>query len=161
MNTNMPPRPASSTRPGLAPDPVQRPGVQTRSTRDHAAIQRWAAQHQASPATGERTESGPATVSVNDGGVAIRFNFPAAAPFRDISWAEWLAHFDAERLLFVFEEQDDAQVAQRAFTLSGSGSQDAGHERENWLQAERDLRRDSGGEASSGRYRFVKESPAE
>ena len=78
--------------------PPERPGVRTQATRDHEAIQRWAAEHQAEPATGEATESGPAKVVVNDGGGRIRFNFPGFAPFRPIAWEEWFAHFDRDHL---------------------------------------------------------------
>jgi hypothetical protein len=70
--------------------PPERPGVRTQATRDHEAIRRWATEHQAEPATGEATESGPAKVVVNDGGGGMRFNFPGFAPFRPIDWDEWL-----------------------------------------------------------------------
>src|SRR5436853_786350 len=72
------------------------------ATRDHDVIRAWAARHRAEPATGEATASGPATIHVNDGGVGIRFNFPGAGRFRPISWAEWLDHFDRNRLTFVY-----------------------------------------------------------
>ena len=77
--------------------------ITTAATRDHALIQRWAAQHQAEPATGERTASGESTVSLNDGGAGIRFNFPAAGRFRPISWDEWFANFETHELVFVFD----------------------------------------------------------
>ncbi len=74
------------------------------ATRDHALIQQWAAAHQAEPATGEATASGPSTsMSVNDGGVGIRFNFPGAGRFRPISWAEWFENFDRYELAFVYD----------------------------------------------------------
>lgn len=73
------------------------------STRDHEVIRRWAARHGAEPATGEATDSGPATVNVNDGGAGVRFNFPGAATFRPISWDEWLANFDRHLCVFVYE----------------------------------------------------------
>ncbi len=66
---------------------------QSLATRDHDFIRAWAARHKAEPATGEATQSGPATVRVNYGGVGIRFNFPGAGRFRPISWSEWLEHF--------------------------------------------------------------------
>jgi hypothetical protein len=72
-------------------------------TRDHEVIKRWASERQASPATGEATGSGPATVSVKDGGAGVRFNFPAAGMFRPISWDEWFANFDLHACAFVFE----------------------------------------------------------
>ena len=74
------------------------------ATRDHALIREWAATVDAEPATGECTESGPATVlKVNDGGAGLRFNFPGAAPFRLISWTEWLDHFNRHDLTFVYD----------------------------------------------------------
>jgi hypothetical protein len=73
------------------------------STRDHEVIKRWAATRRAEPATGEATSSGPATVTVNDGGAGVRFNFPGTGPFRPISWEEWLANFDRHLCAFVYE----------------------------------------------------------
>ena len=74
------------------------------STRDHVVIEEWARMLQAEPATGEETESGPATtLSVADGGTGLRFNFPGWAPFRPISWTEWFEHFNRFDLTFVFE----------------------------------------------------------
>ena len=55
------------------------------------------------PATGEDTYSGPATVDVQDGGVGIRFNFPAVGKFRSISWDEWFSNFRQFDLLFVYQ----------------------------------------------------------
>ena len=72
-------------------------------TRDHEVIKRWALERQADPATGEATGSGPATVSVKDGGAGVRFNFPAAGVFRPISWEEWFANFDLHECAFVYE----------------------------------------------------------
>ena len=39
------------------------------ASRDHDVVRRWAARHNAEPATGEATASGPATIHVTDGGV--------------------------------------------------------------------------------------------
>ena len=47
--------------------------------------------------------AGPATLEVNDQGTALRFNFPAAARFRPLTWDEWFAIFDRHGLVFVFE----------------------------------------------------------
>ena len=140
--------------------PPERPGVRTQATRAHEAIRRWATEHQAEPATGEATESGPARVVVNDGGARIRFNFPGFGPFRPIAWDEWFAHFDRDHLLFVFEEQDTAQVATRADELSHARGGEPGHDREDWFQAERDLRQQAGGGSPSVRYRFVRDDTA-
>ena len=73
------------------------------ATRDHQLIKRWAAEHQAQPATGEVTASGAGTVDVNDGGAGIRFNFPAAGRFRPITWDEWFENFEEHELVFVFD----------------------------------------------------------
>ena len=82
-------------------------------TRDHELIQRWAAQRQAEPATGEATNSGPATSKVNDGGAGIRFNFPGAGMFRPISWDEWLTNFDVHQCAFVYENDDSRRLSNR------------------------------------------------
>ena len=55
------------------------------ATRDHDQIRQWAARHQAEPATGEATASGPATIDVQDGAAGVRFNFPGFGKFRPIS----------------------------------------------------------------------------
>jgi hypothetical protein len=83
------------------------------ATRDHELIRRWAARHQAEPATGEATDSGPSTLSLNDGGAAIRFNFPAADPFRTIEWDEWFRHFDTHALVFVYERDTSDSLSYR------------------------------------------------
>ena len=75
------------------------------ATRDHALIREWATRYSAEPATGEATPTGEATLDVQDGGARIRFNFPAAAQFRPISWDEWLSAFDRDRLVFVYEPE--------------------------------------------------------
>ena len=73
-------------------------------TDDDELIQKWARAHSAEPATGEATESGPATaMNVQDGGAGIRFNYPGVASFRPISWEEWLDNFRRFDLMFVYE----------------------------------------------------------
>lgn len=139
--------------------PPERPGVRTQVTRDHEIIRRWADKHKAEPATGEATPSGPAKIAVNDGGSGIRFNFPGFGPFRPITWDEWFDHFERQNLLFVFEEQDTAQIATRAHELSRSRASEPGHDRDDWFQAERDLRQQAGGQSPSIRYRIVKDNP--
>lgn len=119
------------------------------ATRDHDVIRAWAARHGAEPATGEATPSGPATINVNDGGVGIRFNFPGAGRFRPISWGEWLDHFDRNRLTFVYQEE----VADRAFALWQSRGGEHGHDRQDWFDAEQQLRQIADG--LTGRYWFV------
>lgn len=136
--------------------PAERNGVRTVATRDHAAIRQWATAHGAEPATGEATKSGPAKIVVNDGGVGIRFNFPGFAPFRPIEWTEWFDHFDQHELLFVFEEQDTAQVAARAYELFLSRGGEPGRDREDWFQAEHELRGPSAAAGSQPlRYKVV------
>jgi hypothetical protein len=134
-----------------------RPGVRTRATRDHDEIRRWAACHKAEPATGEATGSGPAVLDIKDGGAGIRFNFPGFARLRGIDWEEWFDNFDRHRLLFVYEEQDGDQVAQRARELWEAHGGQAGTERDDWFQAERELRRQGGGGSPSVRYAVVKD----
>ena len=136
--------------------PVPTADVQSRrgrdwslATRDHAVIRAWAARHRAEPATGEATASGPATITVNDGGVGIRFNFPGMGRFRPISWAEWLEHFDRHRLTFVYQEE----IADRAYALWQSRGGAHGHDRQDWFDAEEQLRQIPDGR--TGRYCFV------
>jgi hypothetical protein len=100
-------RHASATRHPLAPvDSALEGGggtVTLVGTRDPRLVRAWASHHGAEPATGEATASGPATVSVNDQGSGLRFNFPGAARFRTLTWDEWLASFETADLVFVFE----------------------------------------------------------
>lgn len=76
------------------------------ATQDHALIQQWAARRRAEPATGEATESGPSSLTVNDEGTGIRFNFPGIGRFRPIAWDEWFRNFDAYSLVFVYEREE-------------------------------------------------------
>jgi DUF2934 family protein len=121
------------------------------ASRDHDVVRRWAARHNAEPATGEATASGPATIHVTDGGVGIRFNFPAAARFRPITWDEWFDHFDRYHLTFVYEEE----VADRAYKFWQARGVEEGKERDDWFEAERPLGRAGG--ALATRYRFVRQ----
>lgn len=93
------------------------PAGSTVATDDPELIRQWAQQHSAEPATGEATESGPATVQVNDGGVGIRFNFPAASRFRPISWEEWFANFHHHKLLFIYEREVPGQTPSGLYRL--------------------------------------------
>jgi hypothetical protein len=105
-------RHASATRHPLAPvDSAVEGGGGTATlvgTRDPRLVRAWASHHGAEPATGEATASGPATVSVNDQGSGLRFNFPGAARFRTLTWDEWLASFESADLVFVFERPTPA-----------------------------------------------------
>lgn len=80
----------------------QQPGA-VLATDDHDVIREWAARRGAEPATGEETQSGPATIDVQDGGAGIRFNFPAVGRFRPITWDEWFQNFTQHDLMFVYE----------------------------------------------------------
>ena len=88
------------------------------ATRDHDLIRRWANARQAEPATGEATASGPSTsMSVNDGGAGIRFNFPGAGRFRPISWDEWFENFDRHELAFVYDNDGQPESASGRYRL--------------------------------------------
>lgn len=119
------------------------------ATREHDMIREWAARHRAEPATGEATASGPATINVNDGGAGIRFNFPGFARFRPISWDEWFSHFDRCGLTFVYE----IEVADRAHQLWSARGKTNGGDKEDWFEAERQLRQSP--ERPIARYRFT------
>ena len=96
--------------------PMQPPGAVV-ATDDHDLIREWAAGHDAEPATGEATASGPATLDVQDGGAGIRFNFPAAARFRPITWDEWFQNFTQHDLMFVHERDVPGQPPNRRYRL--------------------------------------------
>jgi len=94
---------------------------------------------------------------INDGGAGIRFNFPGFAPFRQISWEEWFEHFELHDLAFVFEEEDATQIAARAYELWSARAGGHGYDRDDWFEAQRDLRQRRVDPASTGlRYRLVK-----
>jgi len=120
-------------------------------TRDHDVIRQWAARHQAVPATGEATSSGPATaIQVTDRGTGLRFNFPGFARFREIGWDEWFTQFDHHELVFIYEEE----IADRAYDISRARGGAPGHDREDWFEAQRQLGGPSAGPI--GRYRIAK-----
>jgi hypothetical protein len=100
-----------------ADDEDRHPDVDVAATRDHDLIRRWAAKHDAEPATGEHTPSGEGTVDINDGGAGIRFNFPAVSRFRPIAWDEWFDNFDTHRLVFVFERDTNGRRASYRYRL--------------------------------------------
>jgi len=131
------------------------PGVRTQVTKDHDLIRRWAAKHDAEPATGEGTASGPAVIDVQDGGAGIRFNFPGFARFRPITWKEWFDHFDRHDLRFMYEETDTSQVSERAHEVWEARGGGIGDDRSDWFQAEQDLRRAAGGGSPAVRYRII------
>jgi hypothetical protein len=135
--------------------PKERPGMQTIATRDRHEIQRWAEKHCAVPATGEASASGPAVRSVNDSGAGIRFNFPGFAPFRPIDWDEWFANFDRHGLVFVFEQEDLGQVAERAHERWQARGSAEGDSKADWFEAEHELLRRGGGNSPGVRYRLI------
>jgi Protein of unknown function (DUF2934) len=129
-----------------------RPPSDTRAliTTDHEAIRRWAARHSAEPATGEATPSGPGTITLNDGGAGIRFNFPGAARFRPITWDEWFENFERHALAFAFDEE----VRDRAYEIWLARGGGHGHDRDDWFEAEHQLGEVA--ERPSARYRLIK-----
>jgi hypothetical protein len=88
------------------------------ATSDHELIRRWAGLRHAEPATGEATESGPATAaSVNDDGTGVRFNFPGVSRFRPIEWDEWFRNFDAYSLAFVYERDAPGRTPSNRYRM--------------------------------------------
>jgi hypothetical protein len=150
MKNELPPIPPEGAVP-VTRDAVEAKEATGRSiaTRDRALIRRWAERHQAEPATGQATSSGPATINVNDGDAGVRFNFPGVRRFRAISWDEWFEHFDEHHLVFVYEEE----IADRAYQLWAVRGGDHGHDLKDWFDAERQL--GSTGHSSTG-YRIVR-----
>ena len=140
----------------VAGDPLRDPpGMHSTTTSDPAEILRWAEGHDAQPATGEASPSGPHVRSVNDGDAGIRFNFPGFAPFRPISWEEWFAHFRRHDLLFVFDEEDTRAVTERAHERWVARGEPTGSDWEDWFGAERDLQL-TAGTRPGFRYRLIK-----
>ena len=149
MNTNEPLFPQRDGFSMVASDgQTETSAIRAISTQNHEVIRQWAARHHAEPATGIETASGPATLQVTDGGTVVRFNFPAAARFRPITWEEWFEHFDRRRLVFIYEEE----VADRAYELSQARGGEPGHDLDDWVEAERQL--EPAG-SPSARYRFT------
>jgi hypothetical protein len=95
----------------------QHPEVPVVATADHELIRRWALDRRAEPATGEATDSGPATLSVNDEGTGLRFNFPGVSRFRPINWAEWLRSFDDYSLAFVYDRDEPGRPKSHRYRL--------------------------------------------
>ena len=87
------------------------------ATQDPELIRRWAQRHDAEPATGEATKSGPATVDVHDGGVGIRFNFPGMGRYRPIDWDEWFENLRKYDLVFVYERYSPDQTPSGRYRL--------------------------------------------
>lgn len=87
------------------------------ATQDPELIRQWADRRGGKPATGEATESGPATVDVHDGGAGIRFNFPGAGPYRPIPWPEWFDNFRTHDLVFVYERDTPDQMPSPRYRL--------------------------------------------
>jgi DUF2934 family protein len=146
--------PASTSSHGFSTEAADRlrPGSDTRVliTTDHEVVRRWAARHSAEPATGEATPSGPGTITVNDGGAGIRFNFPGAARFRAITWDEWFENFERHDLAFAFDEE----VQDRAYEIWEARGGGHGHDRDDWFEAEHQLREVA--RWPTARYRLIK-----
>ena len=103
-------------RVAVTPDPDAPPVFW--STRDPKVIRKWAAIHEAEPATGEATSSGHrSSMSVDDGGSGLRFNFPGASRFREISWDEWFEHFGRHDLVFVCDDPEGAMLPGASYRL--------------------------------------------
>jgi hypothetical protein len=89
-------------------------------------------------------------------GAGIRFNFPGFAPFRPILWDEWFENFDRNDLLFVFEEEDTVQIAERAYAHWQARGGASGFDRDDWYEAKREIQGGAAGGAPDARYWIVK-----
>ena len=144
----------------VAGDPLRdRPGTRSSTTSDPAEICRWAARHGAEPATGQASPSGPSVRDVNDGDAGIRFNFPGFAPFRPITWDEWLEHFRQHDLLFVFDEEDSREVAELAHARWIARGEPEGSDWDDWFAAEVEVQL-TAGTRPGFRYRLIKRPAA-
>jgi hypothetical protein len=117
MTNNGPLLPQPRHIPSVRSDTRIDPSADVLSTQDHEVIRNWATKRQAQPATGEATNSGPATVNVRDGGAGIRFNFPGSGAFRPISWDEWFENFDRHQLTFVYDNDAPDEPASNRYRL--------------------------------------------
>jgi hypothetical protein len=99
--------------PSVQSDVPLAPSPQVVFTQDHEVIRRWAEKRQATPATGEASPSGPATVDVKDGGAGVRFNFPGTGMYRPITWEEWFGNFDTHECAFVYDNDTAAPGSNR------------------------------------------------
>ncbi len=149
MNSNAPLF-ADVERLSATPAAASGAGRRAIATCDHDVIRQWAARHQAEPATGEATASGPATVDVHDGGAGIRFNFPGFGRFRPITWEEWFDNLDRHHLTFVYEEE----IADRAYAIWQARGCGHGHDYHDWFEAERQLA-SSGGRPMGGYHLMI------
>ena len=73
----------------------------TRTTTDHDEIRDWVERHDGKPATVKGTESG------GEPGV-LRIDFPGGAGedrLEQISWGDWFAKFEDNRLAFLYQER--------------------------------------------------------
>ena len=73
----------------------------TKSTRDHEEIRRWAEEHGGSPARVRGTGD------ADDPGI-LRIDFPGGAgedQLEHVSWDEWFQKFNAIGLTFLYQEE--------------------------------------------------------
>lgn len=118
MQRDEPLRPETRHVKHVTRDEPEDPESAVLATRDHDVIQDWARIHEAEPATGEESPSGPAsTFTIVDGGSGLRFNFPAVSLFREISWSEWFDHFHRHDLTFVYDNPATHQPPSARYRL--------------------------------------------
>ncbi|WP_125777928.1 hypothetical protein [Antribacter gilvus] len=73
----------------------------TRTTTDHDEIRRWVEEHDGRPVSVRGTE-GAAEAGV------LRIDFPGGSGddrFEEVSWDDWFAKFDEEKLAFLYQAQ--------------------------------------------------------
>lgn len=69
-----------------------------KTTTDHDEIREWAEARGGKPATVESTESG------GEPGV-LRIEFQDPSELEEISWDDWFAKFDEEKLALLYQEE--------------------------------------------------------
>jgi hypothetical protein len=88
---------------------------ESRTTTDHDEIRRWVEQHDGEPASVKGTEHG-------DAAGVLRIDFPGGAgedQLEHISWDDWFAKFDQERLAFLYQERKAGGEDSTFFKLVG------------------------------------------
>lgn len=86
---------------------------ETSTTTDHDEIRRWVEEHDGKPASVRGTEGG-------DTAGILRIDFPSGAGTDDlehISWEDWFAKFEEQRLAFLYQEHKASGEDSTFFTL--------------------------------------------
>ena len=139
--------------------PPERPGVRTHVTREHEIIRRWADKHQAEPATGEATPSGPAKIVVNDGGSGIRSIFRDSDRFGQLPGPSGLTISTGTTFCLCSKNRIPRRLRRAPTNSRARAPVNLGTIETTGFRRKRDRRQGAGGQSPSIRYRIVKDNP--